>query len=50
MIFITLFLIVIGIALIIGDNRRDSKYKEHTNKAYEYRRMQYLKSLKDDEK
>jgi len=50
MIFILLILIGIGIALIIGDNRKTRNYKEHVNSALEYHRQKYLKELKDGEK
>ena len=47
MYFILLALGIIGIILIIIDNRRTKSYKEYTNRAMEYRRKEYLKSLND---
>jgi hypothetical protein len=44
-----IILAIIGLALIIHDNRRDRKYKTEINRAMDYHRKKYIKELKDGE-
>jgi hypothetical protein len=50
MTFLILALVSIGIMLIIIDNRKTKTYNDITNRALEYQRKEYLKSLKDGER